>query len=111
MCGFVGFTSPKSNEIMVLKKMLSSVSYRGPDQSNISIDDGLAVGHNRLIIVTPSGGMQPRINTHNKNILAYNGELYGYNLLVDNLQKEGVRLSDLSDTEVLFQMLHHYGVK
>ena len=111
MCGFVGFTSPKSNEIMVLKKMLSSVSYRGPDQSNISIDDGLAVGHNRLIIVTPSGGMQPRINTHNKNILAYNGELYGYNLLVNNLQKEGVRLSDLSDTEVLFQMLHHYGVK
>jgi asparagine synthase (glutamine-hydrolysing) len=111
MCGFVGFTFPKSNEITTLERMLSSISYRGPDQSNILIDDTLAVGHNRLVIVAPSGGGQPRSDASKQNILVYNGELYGYNSLADDLQKEGVRLPDLSDTEVLFQMLKHYGVK
>jgi|APSaa5957512535_1039671.scaffolds.fasta_scaffold07092_3 asparagine synthase (glutamine-hydrolysing) len=111
MCGFVGFTRPKSDEGAVLDRMLSSISYRGPDQSNILIDETFAVGHKRLIIVNPNGGVQPRSNAHNKNILAYNGELYGYNLLAVDLQKEGIQLSDLSDTEVLFQMLQNYGAE
>ena len=75
MCGLVGFTLPRNGDNAVLEDMLSSISYRGPDQSNILIDKDFAVGHKRLIIFLRMGGCS-RVMIHVKRNLLHIMESY-----------------------------------
>jgi len=111
MCGFVGFTNPKSENIAenTIKKMLQPIAHRGPDENAIFKSQKIALGHHRLSIIDLKGGMQPRIDE--EGCLVYNGEIYGYKEQARLLKSKGIILKDDSDTEVLFQLLKLYGVK
>ena len=111
MCGFVGYTSPNGDAENVVKNMLDSIKYRGPDQSGKYISELIAFGHVRLSVVDLEGGQQPRVCRHSGNTLVYNGEIYSYNKHIDKLRLDGVVLEDDSDTEVLFAYLQKYKIE
>jgi asparagine synthase (glutamine-hydrolysing) len=94
-----------------LRRMMAVIEHRGPDAQGTWIDEGVAFGHLRLTIVDPVGGDQPRLDPTTGDLLVFNGEIYNYQAHAVALQADGIRLRDDSDTEVLFQMIRHYGVR
>ena len=53
MCGLAGFTSSSQNDDLILKRMISSLTYRGPDFQSFHINKKIAMGHSRLVILDP----------------------------------------------------------
>ncbi|MDC0192821.1 asparagine synthetase B, partial [Alphaproteobacteria bacterium] len=110
MCGLAGFTSPSQNDDLILKKMISSLTYRGPDFQNFHINKKIAMGHSRLMILDPNGGHQPCVDEKSGNIMAYNGEIYNFNEISKYLFKRNIQVNVNSDTDVLFSLLNNFGV-
>jgi asparagine synthase (glutamine-hydrolysing) len=111
MCGIAGFTGPGLDARAHLDDMLAALAHRGPDAGAVFIDGALALAHRRLAVIDMDGGAQPRADTDTGDALVFNGEIYGYKALQDGLRAQGIVLRDRSDTEVLFQMLRHFGVR
>jgi asparagine synthase (glutamine-hydrolysing) len=115
MCGLVGFTTNRADGLRdvddTLAAMLDSIAHRGPDQEGTWTGNGLAFGHNRLSIMEPEGGRQPRVDAASGNALIYNGEIYGHRRFDKELQDAGCTLRDHCDTETLFWLLTRRGVE
>jgi asparagine synthase (glutamine-hydrolysing) len=111
MCGIAGFTGPGPGAERIVADMNRALDHRGPDGSGCFVDAGIALGHTRLAIVDLAGGAQPRVDAASGDALTFNGEIYGYRALAEELRKSGVRLRDRSDTEVLFQLIRRDGLR
>ncbi len=111
MCGIAGFTNPGADARRILGEMNAALAHRGPDGNGIFVDKGVALGHTRLAIIDVSGGAQPRVDEASGDALVFNGEIYGYRALADELRRSGAPLCDRSDTEVLFQLIRREGVR
>lgn len=98
-----------------LTDMLRSIAHRGPDgegqfyQSFAGGDSRVALGHRRLAILDPVGGAQPM--TAGAATIAYNGEVYNFVALRDELSAAGYRFSTRSDTEVVLNAYRHWGIR
>jgi asparagine synthase (glutamine-hydrolysing) len=101
---------PGAADAAILRRMLGTVSYRGPDGEGIYIEGDVALGHLRLAVVDLEGGQQPRVDPATGDALIFNGEIYGYKRFAAELAGAGVNLADHSDTEVLFHLLQRGGV-
>lgn len=106
MCGIAGminFERNLSQEKYVIENMTSTLKNRGPDSYGYYISPEALLGHRRLIVVDPSGGIQPMQKTYNgkKYIIVYNGELYNTEEIRQRLNQLGFNFSSYSDTEVL----------
>jgi asparagine synthase (glutamine-hydrolysing) len=110
MCGIAGFTVPGREADAVLARMTQALAHRGPDGTGVFIDRGIALGHTRLAIIDLAGGVQPRVDRATGDALVFNGEIYGYRALAEELRGAGVFLRDRSDTEVLFQLIRRVGL-
>ncbi|PTU66617.1 asparagine synthase (glutamine-hydrolyzing) [Chromobacterium sp. Panama] len=118
MCGIAGIFSrnyPSSSLLNELKKMLGKISHRGPDAENIWSDNdiNLHLGHRRLSIFDLSeSGSQPMMSQCGRYIVTYNGEIYNFEQLRDELNKArgAVIWRGHSDTEVLVECLSSYGM-
>src|SRR5437016_11028056 len=111
MCGLVGFTGPGPEAKAVLAAMSRALAHGGPDASGIFVDRHVAFGHTRLAIIDLAGGAQPRVDEATGDALVFNGEIYGYRAIADELRGAGIPLRDRSDTEVLFQLIRRDGVR
>src|SRR5436853_4868064 len=111
MCGIAGFTNPGPDARRILSGMNAALGHRGPDGDGIFVDQGVALGHTRLAIIDLAGGAQPRVDEASGDALVFNGEIYGYKALADELRGTGIPLRDRSDTEVLFQLIRRDGVR
>ncbi|MEE8393284.1 MAG: asparagine synthase (glutamine-hydrolyzing) [Rhodospirillales bacterium] len=111
MCGIAGFTNPGKDARAVVGAMAAVMAHRGPDGQGAHVDDNIAMGHRRLAVIDPDGGDQPRVDGESGDALVFNGEIYGYKDLADELRAAGVPLRDRSDTEVLFWMVRRHGVQ
>ena len=111
MCGIAGFTAPGPEACDVLAAMNRALAHRGPDDSGVFVDPHIGLGHTRLAIIDLAGGAQPRVDQASGDALVFNGEIYGYRALADELRTAGVGLCDRSDTEVLFQLIRRDGVR
>src|SRR6266567_4355624 len=111
MCGLAGFTAPGPEARRVLAAMNGALAHRGPDGSGMFVDRRIALGHTRLAIIDLAGGAQPRVDDASGDALVFNGEIYGYRALADELRSSGVALRDRSDTEVLFQLIRRDGLR
>jgi len=111
MCGIAGFTGPGPEAKTVLAAMNRALAHRGPDGSGVFVDREVAFGHTRLAIIDLAGGAQPRVDQASGDALVFNGEIYGYRALADELRGAGIPLRDRSDTEVLFQLIRRDGVR
>jgi asparagine synthase (glutamine-hydrolysing) len=110
MCGIAGWidwTKDLSGENGMLKEMTDAIRHRGPDAEGFWLSGHAALGHRRLIVIDPDGGKQPMIYKDSANdvALTYNGEIYNYLELREQLKSLGHQFDTESDTEVL---LHAY---
>ena len=101
MCGITGFINKDSNKDQIIKKMADRIKHRGPDGEGYYIDDDIALAHRRLSIIDLSTGNQPMYNEDENIVVIFNGEIYNYIELKDELKKLGHTFKTKSDTEVL----------
>lgn len=111
MCGICGILNFKDNivEENLLKKMNNLLSHRGPDEEGYFVDKIFGVGIRRLSIIDLEGGKQPIFNEDKNLVIVYNGEIYNYKELRENLTKSGHRFYTKSDTEVIIHLFEEYG--
>ncbi len=114
MCGIAGIYKQNginSDPEPLLKRMLSSIQYRGPDESGIYINNKAALGNVRLSIIDIVSGQQPMSSADGKYWIVYNGEIFNYIELKTELKSSGYSFRTESDTEVLLNAFIHYGEK
>ena len=115
MCGIAGLfnyysESEPSNELSV-KKMLTLIKHRGPDESGIYLNQNVAIGSVRLSIIDLKSGRQPLSDESDNYWIVYNGEIFNYLELRNDLINRGIKLKTNCDTEVVVQMFAIYGEK
>lgn len=114
MCGIAGIyhlmeTPPV--ERALLKKMVDTFTYRGPDDDGFYLEAGLGLGFRRLSIIDLSGGDQPISNEDDSLVLICNGEIYNYQELKADLIKQGHRFKTACDIEVILHLYEQHGVE
>ena len=113
MCGVAGIIDfrGRSDSIPAVTEMLRSFSYRGPDESGIYHSPNATIGNVRLSIIDLATGQQPLSDTSGRYWIVFNGEIFNYIELREDLDKKGVKLKTHSDTEVLVNLFALYGEK
>ncbi|GAL05260.1 asparagine synthetase AsnH [Photobacterium aphoticum] len=104
MCGISGiFNLHRSTPIdeALLKRINRLQQHRGPDDEGYYVDEFAALAHRRLSIIDLSGGHQPLFNEDNSVVVVFNGEIYNYRELAQELSALGHQFRTLSDTEVI----------
>lgn len=113
MCGIAGiynyYSSREPSTEQNVKKMLSMINHRGPDESGVYLDKNLGIGNVRLSIIDLSSGQQPMSDYTERYWIVYNGEIFNYLELRSKLENSGIRFKTSSDTEVVLQMYAQYG--
>lgn len=109
MCGIVGLINKSGlqADYNILKKMADTIHHRGPDDDGVMIDGPVGFFHKRLSIIDIAGGQQPM--TYKDCTIVYNGEIYNYIELREDLKKKGHSFETSSDTEVILHMYAEYG--
>lgn len=110
MCGFVGFTGKCENKQMVIDDMLNKIIHRGPDSQQSYVDNEVAFGFARLSIIDLENGSQPLFNEDESLVLIFNGEIYNYQALREELLEKGHVFKTHTDSEVLIHGFEEYGV-
>lgn len=108
MCGIVGLVR-KGNNKNVIKMMNDRIFHRGPDGEGYFFDGDVAFGHRRLSIIDLSTGDQPMFNEDGSVVTVFNGEIYNYIELKEELSKLGHEFKTKSDTEVLVHGFEEWG--
>ena len=112
MCGIVSIHSsgmPLQNYEGVLEDMMKTLHHRGPDgEGRVHIQSQVLMGHRRLSVIDLENGKQPMISKDGRYSLIFNGEIYNYLELREELISQGVAFHTISDTEVLLNMLVQY---
>ena len=114
MCGINGvlFNNASSDIERKINEMNDAIIHRGPDEEGIYIyQDRLAMGMRRLSIIDLSTGNQPIYNDDRSLVIVFNGEIYNFLILKEELKAKGVVFRTNSDTEVLLKMYETYGVE
>ena len=112
MCGLVGIldtTGRRPIDRALLARMNDSLSHRGPDDSGLYIQPGVGLGHRRLSIIDLSGGHQPLFNEDGTVVVVYNGEIYNFQELAEELSARGHRFRTNCDTEVVVHAWEEWG--
>ncbi len=110
MCGFVGFTNAIRDDGTVVEAMMDTIRHRGPDAGGKYVDDDIALGHRRLSIIDISSqGDQPLYSEDGQLVLVFNGEIYNYRELREELIAKGYRFATNTDSEVLIYGYREYG--
>lgn len=109
MCGIAGYISKKKPQKKILKKMTDRIAYRGPDAEGFYLDDECALGHRRLSIIDLSTGNQPIYNETKEVVIVFNGEIYNYVELREELKKKNHQFVTSTDTEVLVHGYEEWG--
>jgi asparagine synthase (glutamine-hydrolysing) len=109
MCGIAGIIHPAKGGKETLDEMLTRIQHRGPDDSGVFIDDDVALGMRRLSIIDVAGGTQPISTADGSLLILYNGEVYNYKELREDLLKKGHTFKTESDTEVVLHMYEEEG--
>lgn len=108
ICGFIGFQN--ENRETVLQEMMNRIIHRGPDSAGTYLDDHVALGFRRLSIIDLSAeGSQPMFNEDGSIVIVFNGEIYNYKSLREELETKGHIFSNHTDTEVLIHGYEEYG--
>ncbi len=110
MCGIVGIygtNNTREERKTLIRNMVSTLQHRGPDGWGYYLSPEVVFGQTRLSIVDLKGGSQPMVV--GEYHIVYNGEIFNYIELRDELEKLGVRFSTTSDTEVLLRAFIQWG--
>ncbi|MBI5643628.1 MAG: asparagine synthase (glutamine-hydrolyzing) [Deltaproteobacteria bacterium] len=112
MCGIAGIYNRALGPVELkgrIQRMTAALEHRGPDDSGIHIEDGIALGHRRLSIIDLETGSQPIFNEDRTMCIVYNGEVFNYRDLKADLMRKGHRFSTNSDTETILHAYEEWG--
>ena len=110
MCGIAGFINARVEaDGAVLQGMLARIAHRGPDGQGVFVQGRAALGHRRLAIIDLDGGPQPMFNEDGRLAVVFNGEIYNYQALTEELTAAGHTFATKSDTEVLLHGWEEWG--
>jgi len=114
MCGIAGFINHRESISEaegepILNRMMTRIHHRGPDDCGLYTEPGMFMGNVRLSIIDISGGYQPLSNEDGSLWIVYNGEVFNYIELKDELLKKGHKFKTQSDTEVILHMYEEFG--
>jgi asparagine synthase (glutamine-hydrolysing) len=109
ICGVVGFEGLPPEEMDTVRAMCSTIVHRGPDDEGYYSDDQAALGMRRLSIIDLETGHQPIANEDRSVWTVYNGEIFNFPVLRDELQAKGHVFATRSDTEVIVHLYEEHG--
>jgi asparagine synthase (glutamine-hydrolysing) len=110
MCGIAGGIGPSAPSKLVLDNQLDSIKHRGPDDQGTYVNQGIALGMCRLAIVEIAAGKQPATDERESIHLVFNGEIYNYRELRQELELSGIHCRDSSESEVIINLYLKHGV-
>ncbi|GAB6422455.1 asparagine synthase (glutamine-hydrolyzing) [Bacillus cereus] len=119
MCGFFGFLrNPQKNDLnfwdrnhQLFVDATDMIVHRGPDSMGVYNDDHVFMGFRRLSIIDLEGGSQPLSYDNERYWITFNGEIYNYLELKEELLEKGYQFATDSDTEVLLACFKEYGTE
>lgn len=110
MCGFVGYIDNSiKEENTCIKAMADTIIHRGPDQDDYYVEDGMALGFRRLSIIDLDNGSQPIENEDGSKVLVFNGEIYNFESLREDLEAKGHVFRTHTDSETILHGYEEYG--
>jgi len=112
MCGIAGIVDLRGRREIspkLLTRMNDSLRHRGPDGDGVHLEPGVALAHRRLSIIDLSGGKQPLYNEDGSVVVTFNGEIYNFKSLRQELLAAGHQFRTASDTEVLVHGWEQWG--
>jgi asparagine synthase (glutamine-hydrolysing) len=113
MCGFAGLYAPDTGELDValVERMTRRLAPRGPDGEGVLVRNGIAMGHRRLKIIDLSEhAQQPMCDPELGLDLVFNGCIYNYQALREELKQQGYRFFSKGDSEVILKAYHAWGI-
>ncbi len=112
MCGITGYINANDAAIerAVLERMNQAIAHRGPDDAGFYIRENAGLAMRRLSIIDVAGGQQPIHNADKSKWIVFNGEIYNYQALREDLEKRGHQFYTKSDTEAVIHLYDEYGV-
>ncbi len=112
MCGIAGVIDPKiEDKEKVIGDMVSAIFHRGPDEDGFYADSHVGLGMRRLSIIDLHSGQQPITSKNEELLIFFNGEIYNYKELREDLVVRGYAFKTNTDTEVILHMYEEYGEK
>ncbi|MEO7199027.1 MAG: asparagine synthase (glutamine-hydrolyzing) [Dokdonella sp.] len=112
MCGIAGFSGAPlhpSESRALLERMIHTLRHRGPDGFGFHVEDATGLAHARLSIIDHATGAQPMANADDSTWVVFNGEIFNYLELREDLIAAGYRFRTRSDTEVLVHLYDRHG--
>ena len=112
MCGITGIAALNGSPVPTwkqLKTMCDTLYHRGPDQDGMDLREGVALGMRRLSIIDLAGGRQPIFNEQGNILTVFNGEIYNFRALRQQLEACGHVFRTNTDTEVIVHAYEEYG--
>ena len=112
MCGIAGFFGTPDKDAparMLLQRMSGELRHRGPDGDGVYCGEGVGLAHRRLSIIDLIGGSQPMANDEESVWISFNGEIFNYIELRDELVARGHAFRTTSDTEVIIRLYEELG--
>jgi asparagine synthase (glutamine-hydrolysing) len=112
MCGIAGFFwTNRSAPAGLVKAMCDEIRHRGPDDEGYYVDGGCALGMRRLSIIDLATGHQPIANEDRSVWIVFNGEIYKYRELREDLERDGHEFRTHTDTETIIHLYEEYGAE
>jgi asparagine synthase (glutamine-hydrolysing) len=113
MCGIAGIfhlSTPKPVDPARVERMCDAIAHRGPDGQGVWTAPGVGLGHRRLSIIDLAGSPQPMASSDGRAMLVFNGEIYNYRELREELRKGGAMFHTDGDSEVILAAWQRWGV-
>jgi asparagine synthase (glutamine-hydrolysing) len=107
ICGIVSYVGPP--DLTLLRRMMGRLGHRGPDGNGWYRDQRAALGHTRLAIIDTAGGAQPLCNEDGTVWVTFNGEIFNYVELREELRQRGHTFRTAADTEVIVHAWEEWG--
>jgi asparagine synthase (glutamine-hydrolysing) len=109
MCGIAGGVGPSAPSLQALEAQLTKLEHRGPDDRGTYVNQGISLGMCRLAIVEIAAGKQPFESADGKIKIVFNGEIYNYRELREDLVALGHEFNGASESEVIIAAYRQYG--
>src|SRR5438270_10042731 len=111
MCGIAGIVTNETGGVdtATIHRMCQTIVHRGPDDEGIFVKDGVGLGMRRLSIIDLAGGHQPVFNEDRNVWIVYNGEIYNFKQLRQELEARGHRFASNTDTEAIVHLYEDMG--
>ncbi len=111
MCGIAGIVKQSGDVVdrALLQRMIGMVNHRGPDAAGFHLSGPVGLAHARLSIIDLAGGHQPMSNNDKSIWITFNGEIFNYVEIREDLIRKGHRFQTQSDTEVILHLYEEKG--